>query len=229
MLEPRRRHRSGRRRHRVCRTAQPRARRGMGSISPSRRARRRSCARGGSPHGSRRSPGPTTSTCCACGAAVFSLVCCRCCVGVAPGWGVCNPETPAFDAVAIDDRVTGALTQRFSDARRPGRPLLPPGRRPDRPWLQGRRAARPAGLVVQPAQPAPYVDVSGTWQAYEAERLSTRRKRDLRRLRRRLDEMGDLDFVVEGGGQRLDALVEEGFTTEGARGWKGQRVLPCWR
>jgi CelD/BcsL family acetyltransferase involved in cellulose biosynthesis len=135
--------------------------------------------------------------------------------------GVCNPETPAFDAVAIDDRVTGALAQMLlrRHAGRVDLSFLPA----DGPIARGFRDVllhdRPGLWRSQRSQP--YVDVGGTWQAYEADKLSTRRKRDLRRLRRRLDEMGDLDFVVESGGERLDALVEEGFTTE-ARGWKGR-------
>ena len=135
--------------------------------------------------------------------------------------GACNAETPAFDAVTADDRATSALaTELFR--RHTGRvdlPFLPSDGRIARGFRDIALLTRPGSWQSQRSQP--FVDVRGTWQAYEAEKLSTRRKRDLRRLRRRMAEAGKLEFVFERGGHRADDLVEAGFATE-AGGWKGR-------
>jgi CelD/BcsL family acetyltransferase involved in cellulose biosynthesis len=67
----------------------------------------------------------------------------------------------------------------------------------------------------------PYVVLSGTWEEYE-QRLSAKRRSNLRRLWRRLSEQGQLEFEVRDGAEDLEPLLEEGFKVEES-GWKGEQ------
>jgi CelD/BcsL family acetyltransferase involved in cellulose biosynthesis len=66
----------------------------------------------------------------------------------------------------------------------------------------------------------PYVDTRGMWVEYDAS-LSRKHRKELRRLRRRLDEHGEVEFEFTAGGERLGALLDEGFAIEGS-GWKDE-------
>lgn len=68
---------------------------------------------------------------------------------------------------------------------------------------------------------SPYVALQGSWADYEG-RLSAKRRRNLRRLWRRLEEQGRVVFEVRDGRHDLAQLLEEGFRVE-ASGWKGER------
>jgi CelD/BcsL family acetyltransferase involved in cellulose biosynthesis len=66
---------------------------------------------------------------------------------------------------------------------------------------------------------SPFVTIREDWAAFEAE-LRARFRSELRRRRRRLAELGSIEFSMESGRQRLDDLLDEGFRLE-ANAWKG--------
>jgi CelD/BcsL family acetyltransferase involved in cellulose biosynthesis len=65
----------------------------------------------------------------------------------------------------------------------------------------------------------PYVVLDGDVNTYE-QRLTGKRRANLRRLRRRLEDRGRVEVTVHGGADELDLLLDEGFAVE-ASGWKG--------
>jgi CelD/BcsL family acetyltransferase involved in cellulose biosynthesis len=77
------------------------------------------------------------------------------------------------------------------------------------------------GFLSHSSRAQPFVDVTGTWTEYETRQLTAKRRSSLRRLERRLAELGSVRFDVHHGEQSLEPLLEEGFQTE-ARGWKGR-------
>jgi CelD/BcsL family acetyltransferase involved in cellulose biosynthesis len=64
----------------------------------------------------------------------------------------------------------------------------------------------------------PYVDVTGSFDAYLAG-LARKHRKEAGRLRRRIEAEGELCFEFADGSERLDALLDEGFAIEGS-GWK---------
>jgi CelD/BcsL family acetyltransferase involved in cellulose biosynthesis len=79
------------------------------------------------------------------------------------------------------------------------------------------------GMRVLPRriERSPYVTLNGTYEDY-LRTLTQRRRSELRRRRRRLEERGTLTFHVETGAERLDAMLAEGFAVEGS-GWKTEQ------
>jgi CelD/BcsL family acetyltransferase involved in cellulose biosynthesis len=67
---------------------------------------------------------------------------------------------------------------------------------------------------------SPYLPLPDSAEALEAT-LSAKRRSSLRRIRRRLAELGEVSLCVSDGGARLDALLADGFEVEGS-GWKGE-------
>jgi CelD/BcsL family acetyltransferase involved in cellulose biosynthesis len=122
-------------------------------------------------------------------------------------------------------------------------PLFPPPAEPEAlpevaEALLGRRARRIDLTMLDPADPLlallrspgciervvarqPWVDTTGPWDGYEAT-LARKMRKELRRQRRRLEEQGEVCFEFTAGGERLDALLSEGFRVEGS-GWKAER------
>jgi CelD/BcsL family acetyltransferase involved in cellulose biosynthesis len=68
---------------------------------------------------------------------------------------------------------------------------------------------------------SPFIDTRGDWEAYQ-ERLGARRRRELRRRWRRLEELGQPAFEVHQGDRDLERLLDEGLAVEGS-GWKDER------
>jgi hypothetical protein len=68
---------------------------------------------------------------------------------------------------------------------------------------------------------SPYIEIKSNWEDY-FQKLSSRRRQDFRRARRRLSDLGDVsvDFLYPNH-QNLDQLLEEAFRVEQAN-WKGQ-------
>jgi CelD/BcsL family acetyltransferase involved in cellulose biosynthesis len=89
---------------------------------------------------------------------------------------------------------------------------------PSDPVLEELRMRRPSIARVQSEQP--YVDTSGDRDAYTAA-LSRKHRKELGRLRRKLEAAGELGFEFADGSERLDELLEEGFAIEGS-GWKSE-------
>src|SRR3954447_1359684 len=89
---------------------------------------------------------------------------------------------------------------------------------PADPVLGELRRRRPAITRVQSEQP--YVDTSGDLEAYMAAQ-SRKHRKELGRLRRKLEAAGELSFEFADGSEGLDELLEEGFAIEGS-GWKSE-------
>lgn len=66
----------------------------------------------------------------------------------------------------------------------------------------------------------PFASLQGSWDAYHAA-LGKNLRADVGRRLRRLQEAGEVALELHDGGERLDALLEEGFAVE-ASGWKGE-------
>jgi CelD/BcsL family acetyltransferase involved in cellulose biosynthesis len=134
-----------------------------------------------------------------------------------------NWHTPEFEPLALDGEAARALARSamgtrarrvqvgFVDARSDSVAAL----------AEAARAAR-RRVVVRVQERSPYVAVEGSFDDYERARLGSKRRSNLRRLRRRLEERGGLAVEVHDGGERLDTLLEEGFRVEAAS-WKGER------
>ncbi len=85
------------------------------------------------------------------------------------------------------------------------------------------RSAEAAGrrLLTTTMQRSPWVETTGTWDAFEAG-LSGKFVRDLRRRRRQLEAEGDVAVEVLDGTERLPELLDEAFRIEPS-GWKERR------
>jgi CelD/BcsL family acetyltransferase involved in cellulose biosynthesis len=83
-----------------------------------------------------------------------------------------------------------------------------------------RHEARTAGydLVEEHADESPFIALAGTWGDFEAG-LEAKFVRELRRRRRRLDEVGQVEVELLDGTRELDRALSEGFGIEGS-GWK---------
>jgi CelD/BcsL family acetyltransferase involved in cellulose biosynthesis len=84
-----------------------------------------------------------------------------------------------------------------------------------------RKATARCRTRVYTLERSPYVTLTGTWNDYES-RLTGKRRSNLRRLWRRLEERGNVELDVCDGRRDLTALLDEGFGVE-ASGWKGER------
>ncbi|MGY1604685.1 GNAT family N-acetyltransferase [Geodermatophilus sp. SYSU D00815] len=136
---------------------------------------------------------------------------------------VSNSETSETGLVARDDDaaralVAGLLRRRVPQVDLPGLPVSELTAR----VLRQVEPGSPRPFLWYPAGQNPYVDVSGDWAGYEAERLSSKRRQRLRNIERRLAKLGAVEFqVVAAPGAELPRLLEEGFGIELA-GWKGR-------
>jgi len=76
-------------------------------------------------------------------------------------------------------------------------------------------------ILLRTLARAPYLEIEGTWEAYE-HGLSRNLRSDLRRCWRRLAEAGRVSFEVADGSTQLAELLSEAFRLEAA-GWKTAR------
>jgi CelD/BcsL family acetyltransferase involved in cellulose biosynthesis len=132
-------------------------------------------------------------------------------VAAAANWH--SPEAPAVTADA--DAAAELGRQLFGKARSV---TLRPA--PDAQLEALRSAALAAGYSVleRPDERSPYVELSGSFDDYLAT-LDRHHVKETLRRRRRLEELGVVEFSVEDGSERLDALLAEGWPVE-ASGWK---------
>jgi CelD/BcsL family acetyltransferase involved in cellulose biosynthesis len=136
--------------------------------------------------------------------------------------GAANAETPGVGAVLADTAAADALAQGLfrGCARRVDLTFLPDGD-PLTAALRRAEQERERTLLWHSMRSQPFVDTRGMAAEYEERRLSTRRRRDLRRQERRLATLGDVELEIRNGDRDLEALVDEGFRME-ADGWKGR-------
>ncbi len=126
----------------------------------------------------------------------------------------------------------GCIVEHDADARDLAAAMFAsPARRLDLAFLPAdgalasevRTLAKSQGLTMieRVIQRSPYVELGGDWEYFE-KGLPTKRRSDLRRRRKRLEEQGVLRFETSDGRRGLEYLLEEGFMVE-ALGWKGSR------
>lgn len=103
-----------------------------------------------------------------------------------------------------------------------GRPILM-GRLPaETPTIDVfRRMAKGRGIViVRPRASCPYIPIDESWQEPESH-LTSRRRSDFRRARRRAEEQGAVQAeVLSPGTDQIDSLLDTAFAIE-ASSWKG--------
>jgi CelD/BcsL family acetyltransferase involved in cellulose biosynthesis len=85
-----------------------------------------------------------------------------------------------------------------------------------------RAAARAMGYrtIERVVQRSPYVRIQGDFEDHKA-RLDRHMLKEIRRCRRRLEEMGEVSFELVDGRRDLDRFLEEGFQVENS-GWKAK-------
>lgn len=133
-----------------------------------------------------------------------------------------NWHTPTFGPLADGEDVVEELAQAlFSRPWRRVRLSWLPREGPA--WTACRRAAARARRRVrmEAIGRSPYVPVAGDFADYER-RLSSKRRGNLRRARRRLEAGGELSLEVADGRANLDRLLDEALIVE-ASSWKGVR------
>ena len=133
-----------------------------------------------------------------------------------------NWHTPEFGPVAADAEAARALVM---EAVRRAR------RRVDISFLSraGAAAALAAGIgagegriLIRTIERSPWVALDGSWEDFEAA-MPARRRADLRRRNRRLEEeIGKVEWSTQTGAEGLGPQLAEGFAVE-ASGWKGER------
>jgi CelD/BcsL family acetyltransferase involved in cellulose biosynthesis len=128
--------------------------------------------------------------------------------------------TPQFGILGVDRQAVRSLARRVLELE---------GRRLSIACLDGgasdidelRAAAEAAGrhVVERTVKRSPYVELEDDVEAQVRDRLGAKAFSELRRRRRRLEERGRVELEVTDGGDRLDALLREGYALEGS-GWK---------
>lgn len=124
-----------------------------------------------------------------------------------------------MDVLAGDPESLAHLAESLAENRLP----IIFGRIPaDSPAVEAVRAAfRRRGLVLtRPQRGTPYINLDASWAKPE-KHLSSRRRSDLRRARRRAAELGDVTTeVLTPRPEELDPLLDEAFEVE-SQSWKG--------
>jgi CelD/BcsL family acetyltransferase involved in cellulose biosynthesis len=132
-----------------------------------------------------------------------------------------NWHSPAWAPLAEDAEVLGALAVRMVERAQPWLSLALLEASSD--TLEAfRDAARGCRTRIYTLEHSPYIAPRGTFDEFER-RLTAKRRSNLRRMWRRLEEQGHVEFEVHEGHHDLGALLEEGFRVE-ASGWKGKRA-----
>jgi CelD/BcsL family acetyltransferase involved in cellulose biosynthesis len=134
-----------------------------------------------------------------------------------------NGHTPQFGILAVDRRATCEAVAGLLERRTPRVTLSfldPAGDE----VAELRRGAADAGYRVlsRTLERSPYVRVEENWDGYR-KRLKGKMVAELRRRRRRLEELAELSFEVVDTSRELDRLLEEGFSLEHS-GWKLERA-----
>ena len=130
-----------------------------------------------------------------------------------------NWHTLEFAPIAADESVERVLVE---EALRRARGRLSLDFMLERQARRASEAMTEMGywVIVRPLELSPYVELDGSWEEFEAA-LPSKRRTELRRRRRRLEELGSCRFQCADGSEQLDELVAEGIEVEAA-GWVGR-------
>jgi CelD/BcsL family acetyltransferase involved in cellulose biosynthesis len=134
-----------------------------------------------------------------------------------------NAHTPRFGIVAADAEAVHALVQALFTSG--ARTIALDHFASDDPALEDIGAVAEAtghAVVRRTLQRSPYATLRPDDDVET--RLGFKRARNLRRFERRLRAAGHVEVEVADGGERLDALLAEGFALEGS-GWKAARIV----
>jgi CelD/BcsL family acetyltransferase involved in cellulose biosynthesis len=133
-----------------------------------------------------------------------------------------NWHTPVWHPVAEDASALETLARAVAGRARPHLAIAFADRGTPGLDALAAAAARPGWRSrTYELERSPYIDLGAdTWEEREA-RLTPKRRSNLRRLARRLQERGELRLDVHDGTTDLDRLLAEGFEVEAA-GWKGE-------
>jgi CelD/BcsL family acetyltransferase involved in cellulose biosynthesis len=86
----------------------------------------------------------------------------------------------------------------------------------------GRLNPRPGMVIQRPRQDVPYTPLDASWCEPE-QFLNSGRRSDIRRARRRAEEIGPVSFEIScPSADEVESLLEQAFQVEDA-GWKGQQ------
>ena len=133
--------------------------------------------------------------------------------------GAANSHTPLAGAVAEDPSYLHQLARAVVSASAPRTDLR--SLDPNDPLVAELRAAalaRGHSIIERMTDREPYVELGGGFEEYEAG-LPRKHRKEIRRLRRRLEDEGEVTVEFADGRERLGELLDEGFAIEGS-GWK---------
>jgi CelD/BcsL family acetyltransferase involved in cellulose biosynthesis len=132
-----------------------------------------------------------------------------------------NAHTPAFGPLVADASAAAELFS-WAYAQRPRRVQLDYVDAADPAVAELQRISERSGhrVVRSLVQRSPYAVLDPGEDVDR--RLGSKSARNLRRNRRRLEDVGHVEIQLESAPRRLDRLLEEGFRVE-ASGWKAER------
>lgn len=129
-----------------------------------------------------------------------------------------NLETPRFGFVVDEPATARRLAEELRRFRHIELMAIDPADPAFGSFMAG-LAASGFLTLTRPLLLSPYLDTTGDWNTYLRGRDGKLRS-EMRRRRRRLEDLGELTFEVCDGRDRLAELLDEGFAIE-ASGWKG--------
>lgn len=135
--------------------------------------------------------------------------------------GLANWHSPGFGALAVDRDAAAALAQNLlsSRYRRLDLMMLDPHDALGDELARHNSRGGPAVLRRVVAR-SPYIEISGSFEEFESS-LRAKRRKELRRQWRRLNEAGEVAVEVSDGRADLERTLAEGLELE-ASGWKGE-------
>lgn len=131
-----------------------------------------------------------------------------------------NYHTPGFGILAEDNEAALTLARDLL-AERPAHLSITSLDPAEETIAACQRSAEEAGyrVVMRAYQRSLYVDLVGSWNAYESG-LGRNLLRNLRRARKHLEREGAVTVEIALGDRHIDGLLQEAFAVE-ASGWKG--------
>jgi CelD/BcsL family acetyltransferase involved in cellulose biosynthesis len=132
-----------------------------------------------------------------------------------------NVQTPVFGFLAEDEAVAADLVGTLLRGRRP-MVMLDPIDVTDvgtQPFLT---AAEQLGyrVLTETHRHSPYIEIDRPWEVFE-NGIDKKTRSEIKRRRRRLEELGELRLEVSDGKEDLERTLDEGFRVE-ASGRKGR-------